>query len=152
MANSLNKDLNNCLVVLGRAHYPANEPEWENEENRTVLVYGGFGASPEAMGGALFVRDNKGNTWRAEGHMVERLIREVPVNEQAITYIVTVMTPDGVETHEVSAITPTSATREVLELRGWGSLPHRIGDSADDILIEIDGSSYILSPKMKGAS
>lgn len=151
MANSLNRDLNNCEVVLRRDAYPEDNSIWDNEKNRTVFVTGGFGSSAEANGSALFVRDNRGNTWRAEGHMVERLVRVVPAEQQAIIYIVTVMSPTGVETYEVSAITPSSANTEVLKMKGWEHLSHRIGDKADDILIEIDGASHILSPKMKDA-
>ncbi|PKQ16736.1 MAG: hypothetical protein CVT67_02900 [Actinobacteria bacterium HGW-Actinobacteria-7] len=152
MANSLDRDIEFCEVVLGREFYPDDEPSWDTEENRTVFCYGGFGSSSEANGSALFVRDHKGNTWQARGHMVERLVREVPEDERAITYIVTVMSPAGVETYEVSAITPNSANTEVLKMKGWEHLTHTLGDKADGVLIDIEGINHILSAKMKGVS
>jgi len=151
MANSLNRDLNNCLVVLGREHYP-DDPKWDDEENRTVLTTGGFGCNASTMGGAIFVRDRWGKSWRAEGHQVERCIREVPEDERAIPFIVNVMSPAGVETYEVTAVTDTNATHQVLAIKGWENLPRSIGMTHDDTLIEVDGVEYAIAPKAKGVS
>ena len=152
MANSLDKDLNNCLVILGRKYYPEGEPQWDDEENRTVFVTGGFGANPKTNGNALFVRGNDGKSFRAEGYMVEKFVREVPEDEREIAYIVTVMSVNGVETHEVSAINTIRAISKTLELKGWGSFPQKMGDDHDDAMMEVDGVDYIIKPKMKGIS
>jgi|SRR5450756_1432423 len=152
MANSLNRDINNCVVVLKREYYPDDEPQWDDEDNRTVFVTGGFGADPKTGGNALFVRGNEGTSWRAEGYMVERLVREVPEDEREIIYIVTVMSVNGVETHEVSATTTLRAVSKTLELKGWGSFPQKMGVDHDDAMMEVDGVDYIIKPRVKGAA
>lgn len=150
MANALNRDLENCEVILAREYYPEDEPQWAEEAQRTVFVTGGFGAAASTNGNALFVRQNDGTSFRAEGYMVEKFVREVPEDERAITYVVNVMSEQGVETYEVSAVTTTNATSQVLQQLGWGLLPHRFGVTHDDVLIEVDGVEYALSPKKKG--
>lgn len=150
MANALNRDLENCEVVLAREYYPESEPQWDEEAQRTVFVTGGFGAAASTNGNALFVRQSDGTSFRAEGYMVERFIREVPETEREVVYVVNVMSPSGVQSHQVSALTTTNATSQVLQQLGWGSLPHRMGLTHDDVLIEVDGVEYALSPKKKG--
>lgn len=148
MANSLNRDIEFCEVILGREHYP-DDPKWNDEMNRTVLVTGGFGCHPTTNGGALFVRDRWGKSWRAEGHQVAQFIREVPEDQRGIPFIVNVMSESGVETYEVIAVTDTSATHQVLANKGWEHLPRRIGMEHDDTLIEVDGVEYAIAPKAK---
>lgn len=117
-----------------------------------MFVTGGFGANASTGGNALFVRGNDGKSFRAEGYQVERLVREVPEGEREITYVVTVMSLNGVETHEVSALNTIKAISKTLELKGWGSLPQKMGVDHDDAMMEVDGVDYIIKPKMKGAS
>jgi len=148
MANSLNRNLTDCLVVLGREHYPSNR-KWDDEANRTVFVTGGFGANADTNGNALYVRDRDGKTWRAEGYMVERFVREVPEDEQAVPYVVTVMSEQGVESYEVMVNTPIAAVLHILKTFGWSDLPYRLSDQRDDLLINVKGVEYVLSPKMK---
>jgi hypothetical protein len=148
MANSLNRSLTNCLVILGREHYPS-DPKWDGEANRTVFVSGGFGANADTSGSALFVRDGDGKSWRAEGYMVERFVREVPVDEREITYIVNVMSEHGVASHEVKATTPLAAVLDILKTLGWSDLPYRLSDQHDDLLIEVKGAEYVLSARTK---
>ena len=148
MANSLNRNLTDCFVVLGREHYPS-DPKWDGEASRTVFVTGGFGANADTGGNALYVRDRDGESWRAEGYMVERFIREVPEDERAVPYIVTVMSEQGVESYEVQAMTPIAAVLQILKTCGWSDLPYRLSDQHDDLLIEVKGVEYVLSAKMK---
>ena len=145
MANSLNRNLTDCLVVLGREHYPS-DPKWNDEASRTVFVTGGFGANADTGGNALYVRDRDGKSWRAEGYMVERFIREVPKDERAVPYTVTVMSANGVESHEATARTPIAAVLSLLTRFGWDGLPYRLSDEHDDALITVEGVDYILSP------
>ena len=149
MANSLNRELEGCEVILRRSDYP-DDPTWNEEANRTVLVVGGFGASAKSNGNALFVRDRWGKSWRAEGYMVEWLVREVPADERDITYIVTVMSDEGLESFEVEALTTSIANNKVIEMKGWKFLPRRIGNH-DDTFVNVDGVEYAVSPKMKDA-
>jgi len=152
MANSLNRDLNNCEVVLRRDAYPEGNSTWDEEKNRTVFVTGGFGANPKTNRNALFVRGRDGVSFRAEGYQVERLVREVPEDEREIIYIVTVMWVNGVETHEVSALNTIKAISKTLELKGWGSFPQKMGVDHDDAMMEVDGVDYIIKPRMKGVT
>ena len=148
MANSLNRNLTDCLVVLGREHYPS-DPKWDGEASRTVFVTGGFGANASTSGSALFVRDSDGRTWRAEGYMVERFIREVPEDERAVPYIVAVMSEQGAESYEVMVNTPIAAVLHILKTLGWSDLPYRLSDQHDDLLIDVRGAEHVLSAKMK---
>jgi len=150
MANSLDKNLLNAEVVLGRNNYPADEPQWDDEQNRTVLVTGGFGSSAESNGNALFVRGRDGVSFRAEGWMVERYIRLVPEDERQLLYVVTVMSTEGVETHEIWSKTPTGAVQSVIQVRGWDGIGYRMSEDHDDALITVEGVDYIISPKKKG--
>jgi len=151
MANSLNRELKGCEVVIAREYYKdADDPKWDDEQNRTVLVTGGFGSHASTNGSTLFVRDRWGKSWGAKGYQVERFVREVPEEERHIRFIVNVMSPEGVQSYEVMAETSTTATNKIINDLGWGSLPHRIDPSHDDTLIEIEGVEYIVSPKMKG--
>lgn len=97
----------------------------------------------------MYVRGNDGKVFRAEGHMVQKFIRRVPEDETGIAYVVTVMSPSGVETHEVVANSPTAANYKVMDELGWLQLPHRADESHDDILVQVDGAEIVLSPKMK---
>jgi len=148
MANSLNRNLTDCLVVLGREHYPS-DPKWDGEASRTVFVTGGFGANTDTSGNALFVRDRDGKSWRAEGYMVERFVREVPEDERKIAYIVTVMSEQGVESYEVMVKTPIAAVLHILKTLRWSDLPYRLSDQHDDLLIVVKGVEHVLSAKMK---
>ena len=123
MANSLNRNLTDCLVVLGREHYPS-DPKWDGEASRTVFVTGGFGANADTGGNALYVRDSDSKSWRAEGYMVERFVREVPEDEREIPYIVTVMSEQGVECYEVKAKARIVAVLHILKTLGWSDLPY----------------------------
>lgn len=149
MANSLDRELEGCEVVLRRSDYP-DDPKWNEEAQRTVFVVGGFGASSKSNGNALFVRDRWGKSFRAEGWMVESFVREVPLEERDITYIVTVMSNEGLESFEVEAPTTSIANNKVIEMKGWKFLPHRIGNH-DDTFVNVDGVEYAVSPKMKDA-
>jgi hypothetical protein len=149
MANSLNRNLTDCLVVLGREHYPT-DPKWNDEASRTVFVSGGFGANADTSGNALYVRDRDGKSWRAEGYMVERFIREVPEDERQLLYVVTVMSTEGVESYEMWSKTPTGAVRSVIQVRGWDGIGYRMGEEHDDALITVEGVDYVVSPKKKG--
>jgi len=150
MANSLDRDLEHCEVVLGREHFPAAEGKWDDEKNRTVFVTGGFGASASSNGNALFVRGTDGVVFRAEGWMVERFVRQVPEDERQILYVVTVMSTEGVESYEMWSMTPTGAVSSVLQVRGWDGINYRMGEEHDDALITVEGVDYVLHPKKKG--
>ena len=78
MANSLKIELEGKTVVLNKKYYKGDEID------RTVVVTGGFGASPITTGTALtviFVKD--GDTCRAEGPEVQKLAA-VQLTEQDI--------------------------------------------------------------------
>lgn len=152
MANSVGRNIDNCEVVLKREYYPEDEPQWNSEEARTVFVSGGFGTNPDTSGNAIFCRGKDGKTFRGEGYMVERFIREVPEDERDLIYVVNVMSVNGVETHDVMAPSTTTATHQVLDSKGWGNLPRRIGVEHDDTLIEVDGVEYAVTVKLKGVS
>jgi len=135
-------------VVLGREHYPT-DPKWNDEASRTVFVSGGFGANADTNGNALFVRDRDGKSWRAEGYMVERFVREVPEGERAVPYIVTVMSEQGVESYEVMVNTPIAAVLHILKTLGWSDLPYLLSDQHDDLMVTVKGAEHVLSAKMK---
>ena len=74
MANSLNMDLRDKVVVLSKKFL---KPAFHDLEDRLFHVQGGFGAVPFTMGTALqgtFLKDNEDT--RLEGFMVERLATE----------------------------------------------------------------------------
>lgn len=153
MANSLDRDISNCEVVIAREHYKdTGDDKYNDEQNRTVFVTGGFGASAHTNGNALIVRGKDGKSFRAEGWMVEKFVREVPKEEREIAYIVNVMSPEGVHTYDVMAETTTSATHKVLDELGWANLPRHIGLQDDHTYIEVDGVEYAISPKIKGVT
>jgi hypothetical protein len=149
MTDPLDRNLTNCDVVLRREFYPASDEMWDDENSRTAFVTGGHGANPRIPTGGLLVRDNDGRSFQVDRNKVERFVREVPKNEREITYVVTVMSENGVEAHEVSALTTLRAISKTLELRGWGSLPHKVGMNHDAALVEINGVEYSLTPMRK---
>jgi hypothetical protein len=150
MANSLNMDLTHCIVVLKRSQYPAAESKWDDEENRTVFVTGGFGAASNSTSDAMFVRGSDGVVFCVAGWMVERFVRRVPDAEAGIAYVVAVMRDDGVLTSEVVANSPIAAVYKVMDELGWMHLPHttRVIDD-DDILVQVEGATVVLSAKAK---
>ena len=82
--------------------------------------------------------------------MVERYIRLVPENERQLLYVVTVMSTEGVETHEIWSKTPTGAVQSVIQVRGWDGIGYRMSEEHDDALITVEGVDYVLHPKKKG--
>ena len=146
MANSQNTDLNGKLVVIAAQYYEGDAER--SAEERTVLVQGGFGALPDTAGTALYVRERAtGRTWRAEGFMVDSVIGDCPPEEMELLYTVVVMTPGGVEQHEVSAASATAALHRVREDKGWTHLPRKLSADANEELLEVDGEKVVISVK-----
>ncbi len=73
--NSLNKDLRGKRVVLRGS---ALKAEFAKEAARTVDVTGGFGATANTLGQALFVVFPDGRSDRVSGDSVERIVGETP--------------------------------------------------------------------------
>lgn len=74
MANSLKIDLTDQTVVIAAKYHI---PTYRALEHRVFRVTGGFGASPNTSGSALFGQYLlDGEECRLEGRMVERLATE----------------------------------------------------------------------------
>lgn len=81
MANSMNRDLTGCVVLIAAQYL---KPEYQEEEARRFRVWGGFGAQPHTAGNALFgTFVANGLEARMEGYMVERLVEEPPAADLA---------------------------------------------------------------------
>jgi hypothetical protein len=144
MANALNMDLADCVVVLGREHFPANEPKWNEEHTRTVLVRGGVGSKGAVRGSWMWVTDENGEAFRAHGWMVRRLVRQ-PVPQNHATYAVSVMDADGVQTLEIVATSPLAASYRVMHDLGWMQLSHTACEKHGDLFVEAEGARFVLT-------
>jgi hypothetical protein len=76
MSNSLNQELLNKRVVLKKDLFG---PHFQDEESRTVDVWGGFGAKAESRGTMLMVHFLDGTTSSYRGYDVEKLIGDARV-------------------------------------------------------------------------
>ena len=150
MANSLNVDLADCVVVLGREHFPADDRRWDAERARTVLVRGGVGAKASVRGSWMWVTDENGAAFRAHGWMVRRLVRRHEPQVRT-SYDVAVMGAQGVDSFEVVATSALAASHRVLHDLGWMQTGHAPRESHGDMCVEVNGAQFVVSARAMDA-
>lgn len=79
MSNTLNRDINGCVILVAARHLTDNRQE---EKHRKFRVDGGFGACVGTAGNGVFgvwLDDSTETPRRIEGWMVEAVVEEPPL-------------------------------------------------------------------------